>query len=207
MSSSQVIAVENLEDWFRQSIAGVLERRKVAAEAHTEHYVVRLATDFARSENLYSYSRDGGYGLKPLAGMLAEAFESGSTEVRQQLLQRLGDVALFIAGFFAEYLNHRSVDVDYYSRMGGAAYSALAEMPAASRREAVLSQVFAELARKFGEFVDVLNEVAHQARVFDERDLLRLYELWLRTGSQRAADKLHELGVHPALGARTRFTH
>ncbi|MDE1886592.1 MAG: hypothetical protein KGI32_00485 [Gammaproteobacteria bacterium] len=207
MGSQRVIAVENLEDWFRRSIGGALERRQVTAEAHTEQYVVRLATEFARTEVLYEYSQDGGYRLKPLAGMLAEAFEAGSPERRQQLLQRLGDVALFISGFFSDYLNHRPVDVDYYSRMGGTAYGTLAEMAPASRREAVLSPVFAELARKFGEFVDVLNEVAQQARVFDERDVLRLYELWLRTGSRRAADKLRELGVQPAAGAHSRFTH
>lgn len=207
MSSQRVIAVENLEDWFRQSIGGALERRQVTAEAHTEQYVVRLATEFARTEALYEYSHDSGYRLRPLAGMLAEAFETGSPERRQQLLQRLGDVALFISGFFSDYLNHRPVDVDYYSRMGGTAYGTLADMPPASRREAVLSPVFAELARKFDEFVDVLNEVAQQARVFDGRDVLRLYELWLRTGSRRAADKLRELDVQPAAGAHSRFTH
>lgn len=206
MSSRQVLAVENLEDWFRQSISGALERRRVAAEAHTEQYMVRLATGFARSENLYEYSR-GEYGLKPLAGMLAEALECSSAEARHQILRRLGDVALFIAGFFADSLSHRAVDVDYYSRMGEAAYGTLAELPAVSRREAALSAVFVELAHKFGEFVDVLNEVAQQARVFGEQDLLRLYELWLRTGSRRAADKLRELGVQPAAGVRSRFAH
>ncbi|HKT32382.1 MAG TPA: hypothetical protein VJS89_07825, partial [Gammaproteobacteria bacterium] len=89
MSSQRVIAVENLEDWFRQSIGGALERRQVTAEAHTEQYVVRLATEFARTEALYEYSHDSGYRLRPLAGMLAEAFETGSPERRQQLLQRL----------------------------------------------------------------------------------------------------------------------
>jgi len=202
-----VVAVSNLEDWFRQSIGGALEKRHVAAEAHTEHYMVRLATDFARSENLYEYSHDGGYGLKPLARMLTEALEATSAELRQQTLQRLGDVALFIAGFFADSLSHKSVDVDYYSHMGEAAYSTLAELPARSMREVALNAVFVELARKFGEFVDVLNEVAQQAQVTAERDIFRLYELWVRTGSRRAADKLRELGVQPAESTRTRFTH
>ncbi|MGH8281879.1 MAG: hypothetical protein ACRERZ_06775, partial [Gammaproteobacteria bacterium] len=70
MGSQRVIAVENLEDWFRQSIGGALERRQVTAEAHTEQYVVRLATEFARTEALYAHAHAGGCRLKPLAGML-----------------------------------------------------------------------------------------------------------------------------------------
>ncbi|MDE2234256.1 MAG: hypothetical protein KGL13_01375 [Gammaproteobacteria bacterium] len=202
-----VVAVSSLEDWFRQSIGGALEKRHVAAEAHTEHYMVRLATDFARSENLYEYTHNGGYGLRPLARMLTDAFEASSLELRQQILQRLGDVALFIAGFFADSLSHKSVDVDYYSRMGEAAYGSLAEMPARTLRENALNAVFIELARKFSEFVDVLNEVAQQAKVSGEQDIFRLYELWVRTGSRRAADKLRELGVQPSESVRVRYMH
>jgi hypothetical protein len=202
-----VVTVCNLEDWFRQSIGGALEKRHVVAEAHTERYMVRLATGFARSENLYEYSKDGSYGLKPLARMLTEALEASTAEIREHALQRLGDVALFIAGFFADSLSNKSVDVDYYSHMGEAAYSTLAELPTRSLRGAALNAVFVELARKFGEFVDVLNEVAQQAQVTAERDIFRLYELWVRTGSRRAADKLKELGVHPSENARVRFAH
>jgi hypothetical protein len=207
MSNTQVIAVENLEDWFRQSIGGALQRRQVSAQPHTAHYMVRLVTAFARTDKLYETVGEGSRGLKPLACLLAEAFEAVSIEKRQQMLQRLGDLALFVAGFFSDYLNYRPVDVDYYSRLGGTAYGMLAELPARSQRDAILTEVFAELARKFTEFVDVLNELAQQARTFGQRDLLRLYELWLRTGSRRMADKLRELGVHPAAGARTRFIH
>ena len=99
------------------------------------------------------------------------------------------------------------MDVDYYSRMGGTAYGVLAGLPARSLRNTALIAVFKELAEKFVDFVDVLNEVAQQARVFDQQDILRLYELWVRTGSRRAADKLRELGVQPAAAAHTRFTH
>ncbi len=204
---NEVIPISNLEDWFRKSIAGALTHRGVEAEIHTEHYMVRLATHFARAENLYEYTEQGGAGLKPLALMLADAFEHSSGEERQHTLQRLGDVALFIAGFFADSLNHKAVDVDYYSRMGGTAYGVLAGLPARSLRDAALIAVFEELAEKFVDFVDVLNEVAQQARVFDQQDILRLYELWVRTGSRRAADKLRELGVQPAAAAHTRFTH
>ena len=41
--------------------------------------------------------------------------------------QRLGDVSLFIAGFFARSFARKLIDVDYHIAMGGNAYSSLAD--------------------------------------------------------------------------------
>jgi hypothetical protein len=78
--------------------------------------------------------------------------------------------------------------------MGGRAYGALAESLARGRRR-VLGQVYAELATKFMPMVDALGEVSDSGRVFSEADILRLYEIWLRTGSPRAREQLGKLGV------------
>lgn len=203
----QVLAVESLEAWFHSSLTGALASQKVEAAVPTEHYMVRLLTAFSRSENLYEQVHGGRYGLRPLAQMLGAALESRSLDERHQLLRRLGDVSLFIAGFFAESLGHKAVDLDYYSRMGETAYGTLSTLPAPNRRTDALTDVFGELAAKFTGFVDVLNEIAQQAKVFDERDVLRLYEVWLRTGSPRAAGKLRNLGVQPATAAHSAFSH
>ena len=56
--------------------------------------------------------------------------------------------------------------------------------------------VFAELAEKFREFVDVLAEIRDSGSAA-ALDVLRLYEVWLRTGSQRAARLLREHGIEP----------
>ena len=61
-----------------------------------------------------------------------------------------------------------------------------------------LCSVFGELARKFQPVVDALGEISDSARVWSEKDVLRLYELWLKTGSRRAQGLLRQLGVAPA---------
>lgn len=203
----KVITVNKLEDWFRTSLSDALAERKVSAAVDTRHYMVQLLSHYARSENLYQITSNGNAELKPLALMLSDAMESGSAEQRHQSLQRLGDVALFVAGFFSDYLARRPVDVDYYSRMGGTAYETLSSLPPPTRRASLLRQVFEELSQKFSVLVDVLNDIAQQAHIFDQRDILRLYEIWVRTGSQRAAEKLQGLGIVPALGARSCLTH
>lgn len=203
----KVIPVNKLEDWFKTSLSEALAERKVQTAADTQHYMVQLLSRYARSENLYQFNSQGNVELKPLALMLSDAMTSDSAEQRHLLLRQLGDVALFIAGFFSDYLARRPVDVDYYSRMGGTAYETLSSLPPPTRRASVLQQVFEELAEKFSSLVDVLNDIAQQAHIFDERDILRLYELWVRTGSKRAREKLQGLGITPALGARSCLTH
>ena len=47
--------------------------------------------------------------------------------VRFELLKKLGDRSLYISGFFADSLQRKVVDVDYYAEMGGVAYGALAD--------------------------------------------------------------------------------
>ncbi len=66
--------------------------------------------------------------------------------------------------------------------------------------------VFAELAEKFREFVDVLAEIRDSARAADDHDILRLYEVWLKTRSRRAERLLRSQGIEPnaSLDATTR---
>jgi hypothetical protein len=59
------------------------------------------------------------------------------------------------------------------------------------------ADVYSELASKFQILIDVLNEVRDGARKESDVDLLRTYEVWLKTGSQRAEKLLREQGVVP----------
>jgi hypothetical protein len=43
----------------------------------------------------------------------------------------------------------------------------------------------------------VLNDVAEMSYDHSDKDILRLYEIWLKTGSPRAYGILRRLGVEP----------
>jgi hypothetical protein len=188
-----VMAVANLREYFHEELRGALTHQHVAVADQTEHYVVNLLTLFARSEQLFERTPDG-VRLKPLVQMLNEALEAPSAPERERGLQRLGDVSLFIAGFFAHSFARKLVDIDYHIAMGGRAYGTLALHLARGRRQ-VLGRVFAELAEKFLPLVDALSEIAEAARQYTPADILRLYEIWLKTGSPRARSLLQQLGV------------
>jgi hypothetical protein len=203
--SGRVKPVANLREYFCEALNGALAHQHVAMEDQTQHYVVNLLTLFARSESLFA--EDGGTrGPKPLALMLKDALEAPTEAQRSLHLQRLGDVSLFVAGFFARSFARRLVDIDYHIAMGGRAYGALADRLRHGRR-AVLAQVFAELAGKFQPLVDALNEISESGYTHTQRDVLRLYEIWLKTGSPRARRVLHGLGVAPSDAARSAFAH
>jgi len=55
--------------------------------------------------------------------------------------------------------------------------------------------------------VDALNEVSEMSWRNSDRDVLRLYELWLKTGSPRAHGLLRQLGVAPAMVPTGRAPH
>ncbi len=193
--TGQVIAVGNLQEFFRESLHSAFSHQKLEVNDHTEHYVVNLLTLFSRSEALYEGETERA-GLKPLAMMLSEALDAPTQVERNRGLQRLGDVSLFVAGFFSGSFARKLVDVDYHIAMGGRAYGSLADLLSGPRGRA-LAGVFGELAAKFQRLVDALNEVSEMAHTHSDSDILRLYELWAKTGSARALDILRRLGVQP----------
>ena len=204
-SSCRVQPVTNLKEYFKDALHGALASQHLSVEDQTEHYVVNLLTLFSRSEALFDRTPEGPR-VKPLVVMLSEALEASSTDDRNRNLQRLGDVALFVAGFFAQSFARKLIDIDYHIAMGGQAYGVLAESLARGKGR-VLGNVFAELSEKFQPMVDALNELAESAHTHSDKDILRLYEIWLKTGSRRCHALLKRLGVDPTAAAGTQFAH
>jgi len=171
-------------EFFREAVDGAIARQRVETSAESACYLTQLLDRFIRPGTLYNEA--GVAPDQPLAMLFCRALKS---EGRQRFLRLklTGDVALFVSGFFAS--SRKLVSCDYYGRLGGQAYGTL------SQEHQFLNELFAELALKFARFADVLSEVSEQCSLADDRDLLRLYERWLQTGSVRSARLLREQGV------------
>ncbi len=203
--TDRIRPVASLQEFFKDSVAQAMERQRIDAADHTAYYVVNLLTLFARSEALFGEAGPGS-GLQPLALLLADAAATDDVQARNFLLQRVGDTSLFVAGFLGDGFERKLVDIDYYIDVGGAAYGSLSEELRGTIRGRIFGGVFAELATKFREFVDVLAEIRDSSKQIDDFDLLRLYEVWLKTGSERAARLLRKRGIEPdrSLNRQTR---
>jgi hypothetical protein len=196
MSAGSLVAVSSLREFFRDAFHAASENQQLDIDEQAEAYVVNLLTMFSRADALYEKTPDG-LRIRPLAHMLADALEAPSAIARQRCLQRLGDVSLFIAGFFARSFARKLIDIDYHIAMGGNAYSSLADAMPRSGSGRSFAAVYAELAHKFQRLVDALNEVSEMSYRHTDADILRLYEIWMKTGSARAHSLLRSLGVQP----------
>jgi hypothetical protein len=196
MRDRSLVAVSSLREFFRDAFHEATERQNLEIEEQSEQYVVNLLTMFSRADALYEKTPEG-LRIRPLAHMLAEALDAPSAAARQRALQRLGDVSLFIAGFFARSFARKLVDIDYHIAMGGNAYGSLADSMQRSASSRAIGAIYAELAQKFQRLVDALNEVSEMSYVHTDADILRLYEIWMKTGSARAHGLLNRLGVRP----------
>jgi hypothetical protein len=193
---SGVIPVSNLRSFFIDSVRAAIQNQRLDADASVVAYLGNMLHVYARSEHLYEQTEDGVV-RRPLVELYRAALEAESARERRMVLQRLGDMALFVAGILPNSLERSLVDVDYYISMGSHAYGYLSDLRDADARSRSLAGIFEVLSRRFGRFVDVLNEVVESGPSPLDRDVLRLYEIWTKTRSLRLRRRLIELGVAP----------
>ena len=191
--SQNLKLVVQAEEFFRELVTEALSRKKLRPQPETEFYLVQLMSRFIAADRLYRTDGEGHFKEEPLAFMVKEALEQTEPERQAHLLRQVGDVSLYTAGYFQDSLSRKLVDVDYYIDMGGTAYKQVA----ARAPEDALRGLFQELSEKFASFVDVLAEISDRTAPRSEVDLLRQYDLWMRTKSERAAKALQEAGILP----------
>jgi hypothetical protein len=185
--------VAHPDEFFRELVVEAMEKQSCAAKPETEYYLVRLLSRFMSAEHLYRRDESGGMIEDPLVLMIQEATQEALPPRQSALFRQVGDVSLYTAGYFQDSLVRKAVDVDYYVEMGRKAYAEVR----VRTEENVVRQMYEELADRFSQFVEVLAGVSDQTTPKREVDLLRQYELWVRTRSERAAKALQEAGILP----------
>lgn len=192
-SSENLKLVTEPSVFFKEEISKAFQKQKLKINQDIEFYLVDLLSRFMLSDNLFKTAENGEKRSETLALLYQEALMSPDFGKRREDLRRLGDVSLYTAGFFSESLMRKAVDVDYYISMGSAAYANLAQIVI----DNYFRKVYSELADRFVKFVDVLCEISSAAHLQDPKNILRQYDIWLKTGSESAESKLKEAGIIP----------
>jgi hypothetical protein len=205
-TNNAVIAAADIRGYFHDQVDSALVKQELTIADTTSIYLVNLLTEFVHSGELFDDSDDG-LQIKPLAMRYADAISAPSVTEKCLGLKKLGDVALFISGLFSGSLSRNLVDVDYYVAMGGTAYSYLGDLANVRTNSAGKQHLFAELAGNFSRIVDVFGEIGGSSNLRSDSDVLRLYEIWLKTGSTRAFRSLQRLGLNPAPTTDNFMTH
>jgi len=190
-----LVSNESPLEFFKAQVEDAMQRQHLKTSVWTSYYIVQMLTGYVvRRDN-----STPGLDDEPLGLRLARALQAEGAAQREEL-RSIGDASLFLVGFFADSLHRRLTDIDYYISLGGSAYGRLAQS-----EDDAFSDVFGEMADKFVPLTDVLAEVSERARFNRSRDVLRIYERWLRTRSRRDGEWLAECGIVPNRSATHRL--
>lgn len=177
-----------LADYFRTRLGACAEALAPPPQHDTLWYITTLLARLGDSSHLFSYE-EGRQQLRPLALLYKDAHEAGPGQERCLILRQLGDQALFVGALFPERYARHGLRQTYFIGMGGGAYDYLAEHADSHR------SMFAELATRFAEFIDLLAEACARESAHDANDVMALYQRWRRTGCARSAQRLRRIGI------------
>ena len=185
------IRKSNLFDFFSNEVECVSasQRTGLSKEAHV--YLANMLVELGEPGRLFPRDRPS-----TLADMHLTA-GTASPDDAVKLYKELGDYALCVGGYFADSLERKTVGVEYYADMGGAAYNRVAGLSVMTGHFAQLSDLFEELSGAFRACLGVLSQLGDSGRPKRSKDLGRLYERWLTTRDPHTYSQLTALGVFP----------
>ena len=183
----EIEAFKDVRTFFVEHVTEAMRDLRVETRAETQGYLVNLLSGFAVSGRARTLS-------EPLARLLQKAASAKGPE-RLSRLRDLGDVALFICGFFPDSFDRRGLSRTYVVEMGGRAYLVIGRSSPGQSQEP--SEVFVELGGRFHEMARVLDEVRERTALCTDGEILRLYERWRSSGSPAIAERLQRRGVAP----------
>lgn len=179
------------EAHFTEVVKEACENRQIKTQPMVEVYLVRLLQHYLDSKNLHSTQTDSSERPpETFAEMYLQALNAESNK-RRELMRVVADKSLYLTGFFGDSFQRKTVDIEYYADIGSAAYSNLHTWCRADG----LSPVYKIFSKRFMDFVEVLSYISEKSQVQADQNVLRLYDRYLRTGSELAREKLNELGV------------
>ena len=189
---SLLVAASSLKEFFKRTLNEAMSRHRLELEEVTEFYLVNLLADFVNTEKLLAEVAEGGRREHESLALLYHRALQQDREGRIKTFRRLGDVSLYRVGFFAESLRSAPVGADYYIQMGCTAYGQVAELTP----QGGFAGVYRELNQKFRHLVEVLEEIAARGMVaHGPEGALKVYESWMRSGSDRLERVLVDAGV------------
>ncbi len=193
----------SIAEYFKDQVGTAISHQKARLSPDAEFYLVNLLTQFSNAEKLHSKNSNGEITDQALALQLFDAMVA-DPHAKIPILKKMGDIALYMSGFFSDNLFKKLMTPDYYINMGHTAYSSLSNIVSGDQGK-TLSDLFGELAGNFVSLVDILSEVADATSLRNNQNLLKIYERWLKTGSDRMKNILDQHGIIANVNVKTGY--
>lgn len=194
--STQLILDSN--EYFQTVVEEAFKERKFQTYPHVKTYVVDVLKHHLFVENLFDEQDTSG---RKTQKTMAELYLQANQESRKQRVEKLkilGDRSLYISGFFSDSFQRKIIDIDYYVDMGKLAFESLSN----DVDEDTFSRLFRDLSVHFINLVDVLAVISQKAKMMDDENVLRMMDVYAKTGSSLAGENLVEKGVFTRPGKK-----
>mgnify|MGYP001545965778 FL=1 len=187
-TSKHVLTETSLPEYFRTQLHLYADYLKPKPQEDTLWYVGEMMVRFSRSDHYFDYY-NGALQNRPLALLYGDATTASSHHERCLILQRLGDMALFVGALFPERHARHGIKLDYFVGMGSAAYDYLAEQSNKNRH------IFRELTQQFVKIIELIAAAACRRTKKSDAELIQLYERWRETHDPLIAKQLKACGI------------
>lgn len=123
VSGKKIILSTNLQGFFFQDLNELNKKSLCPVPESIIYYSSDVLDKFALSQDFFEVS-EGKVREKILGTKLLEATQL-SREEQRRVYKEVGDMSLLFCGYFAESVNKKIVDTQYYSQLGKMAYGHL----------------------------------------------------------------------------------
>lgn len=120
---NKIILSANLKGFFFDGLSEINKKSLCPVPESIIYYSSDVLDKFALSEDFFETS-DGKVREKILGMKLLEASQFDREE-QKRIYKEVGDMSLMVCGYFAESVNRKLVDREYYMQLGKMAYSHL----------------------------------------------------------------------------------
>ena len=193
---SELALLKDSPAFFKALVQEGLESAQVKVSPPVGEYLVKLLMFYVFSDHLFSISPSGKKQLKTLAELYLQS-HSFPTALKGNL-KKMGDMSLYISGFFRESLTKKRISVEYYINMGQSAYQSLSEFHE--------GELFEELAFRFSDLVGVLFQIRKKSSPNQYSDMLALLDHYMKTGSDHLAKDLIREGIRLPFNKKSPFS-
>lgn len=124
MSQRKIITAANLQGFFFEGLNELNKKSLCPIPESIIFYSSEVLDKFALTQDFFEVSEEGKLRQKILGMKLLEAMQM-SREDQKRTYKEVADMSLLVCGYFAESVNKKIVDTQYYAQLGKMAYGHL----------------------------------------------------------------------------------
>ncbi len=181
--------------FFKEALDKAMRNQHVQTSQEAAFYILEVLVKALRHDPTEKTDKERAEAEKAIAIRWIEA-----RHVNEFI--NIGDSCLMISGVWWSTLLRKSVHVDYYINMGRHSYEKVSEIAPKN-----LADIFGELSNNFKDIANILTEATQCISMAEDsvsnRDILRIYEVYLRTHNPFLAQKLKSLNINVVPGKTT----